>query len=413
MAEFIENPEVCLSLDGQNWFVELKGVQFPIEGVTYAFYLLRNGVRVAHRWYERSLTAQFENDGVAGRYQARVFIKKTAVESTDSLTRTLDSERVLQNGAPYDLRRWTQRTVFECDLNSPWVEGELVDGLYHFTEGENHVDFLLSGMETLPSSRAVLVCCSGALTSREGTSAPFFSGVEIAKKLGVPVISVSDPTLARSHRLFLGWYAGHDGCVDLPNYIASLLDSFVERTGASLILMGGSGGGFASLLLLSLLNTSQASAFVWNPQTSLSRYLPKPIKRYLEVAFPSLAVSSDIQDTLELSGILYNLDSRASSLIAQTRAILYLQNKSDWHVESHAKPFLEKFGNSERFSEGVFSFNKNVAYWEGDWGEGHTPPSKDMIASGLALLLAGQRPLDVALELERNHLLNGGRFDRA
>ncbi|QFY79339.1 hypothetical protein DUD43_17370 [Alcaligenes faecalis] len=408
MVEFVETPEVCLTLDGQNWVAQFKVPAGSSEGVTYAFYLLRNGVRVAHRWYEKSLTAKFANDGVAGRYQARVFIKKAATESAGPSTRTLDSERVVQNGPPYDLRRWSQRPLFERDLGAPWVEEEFVDGLYHFTAGELHADLLLSGMDKLASSPAVLVCFSGALTSREGTSAPFFSGVEIAKKLGAPVISVADPSLTRSHRLFLGWYAGHEGFVDLPKRIAGLLDAFVEQTGAHLILMGGSGGGFASLLTLSLIQTPRASAFVWNPQTSLSRYTPKSVQRYLDVAFPSLSGSADIQSTLDTSGVIYSLDSRASVMVGQ-RSILYLQNKSDWHVESHAKPFLEKFGVGEKASEDVLSFNQKVAYWEGDWGDGHVPPSKDMIAAGLTLLLVGKGPLDVALELERNHLATKDR----
>ncbi|PWE13975.1 hypothetical protein [Alcaligenes faecalis] len=408
MVEFVETPEVCLTLDGQNWVAQFKGSIGSTEGVTYAFYLLRNGVRVAHRWYEKGLTAKFVNDGVAGRYQARVFIKRAATESADTSTKTLDSERVVQNGLPYDLRRWGQRPLFERDLGASWGEEAFVDGLYHFTEGESHIDLLLSGMDKLLTSPAVLVCCSGALTSREGTSAPFFSGVEIAKKLGAPVISVSDPTLSRSHRLFLGWYAGHEGLVNLPSRIANLLDAFVERTGAHLILMGGSGGGFASLLLLSLIRTTKVSAFVWNPQTSLARYLPKPVRRYLDVAFPSIADSDDIQSALDSAGIIYNLDSRAS-VMADKHSILYLQNKSDWHVESHAKPFLEKFGVGEKASEDVLSFNQKVAYWEGDWGDGHVPPSKDMIAAGLTLLLAGKGPLDVALELERNHLATKDR----
>lgn len=161
MVEFVETPEVCLTLDGQNWVAQFKGSIGSTEGVTYAFYLLRNGVRVAHRWYEKGLTAKFVNDGVAGRYQARVFIKRAATESADASTKTLDSERVVQNGLPYDLRRWGQRPLFERDLGASWGEEAFVDGLYHFTEGESHIDLLLSGMDKLLTSPAVLVCCSG------------------------------------------------------------------------------------------------------------------------------------------------------------------------------------------------------------------------------------------------------------
>lgn len=408
MVGIVVAPEVTLTLEGQSWVAKLKAPVGPPEVITYAFYLLRNRTRVAHRWYEKGLEARFPNDGVAGHYQAKVFVKKAATDSIPSSTETYDSERVVQNGAPYDLRCWVNQTVFERSFECPWVDQDIANGLYHFIGEGGYLDFLLGGMEKIGTSSAALVCFSGALSSREGTSAPFFSGLEMAKRLDIPVISVSDPTLGRSHELSLGWYAGHDSFIDLPNRIASLLDSFVERTGVRLILMGGSGGGFASLLVLSLLQTSHASAFVWNPQTSLARYAIRPVKRFLDVAFPALADSSDVKKALDISGVLYNLDSCVPAMTGK-RHILYLQNKSDWHTKAHALPFLKQFGAGVKVSEEVFSFNTHLAYWEGDWGDGHVAPSKDIIAAGLAALLSGGKPLDVALELRKNHLLSSSQ----
>lgn len=94
--------EVNLTLQDGNWVVHLTDFSTS-KSFTYAFYLLRNGRRVASRWYEDSPTTQFQNDGVAGRYQARVFIKQVVGEDTDDI-KIFDSAVVVQDGPPYDLR---------------------------------------------------------------------------------------------------------------------------------------------------------------------------------------------------------------------------------------------------------------------------------------------------------------------
>lgn len=234
-----------------------------------------------------------------------------------------------------------------------------------------------------------------------GNVSPLFSGVGIAKKLDVPVISVSDPTLGFSHQLTLGWYVGHLGFQDLPIHIAELLDAFAESTGARLILFGGSGGGFASLLILSLLKTSNASAFVWNPQTSISKYSPPAVNNFLETAFPNTSSPGDLRDRLDSTGVLHDLTSH-DSLLTSTRNILYLQNKSDWHTKSHAAPFLAKFESREKRSAEVV-VSENLAYWEGNWGDGHASPPEHVIQLALEQLLSGRSVSDVALALEKDH----------
>lgn len=398
MVSFIEPVEVSLVLEGSDWVASLEGVK-DLNAI-YAFYLLRDGVRVGQRWYENNLVAKFSNDGVSGHYQARVFVKKNNIAESGDVIARFNSKPVFQNNTPYNLKRWERFPFFVHEFSSPWMEEKLTDGVYHFTEDGRYVDMLLSGMEKMEESNTVFVCFGGAVTSRTGTSAPFFSGVSIAKKLNAPMISVSDPTLSLSHQLGLGWYVGHEGFIDLPSYIARLLDSFVERTGARLIIFGGSGGGFASLLILSLLQTNNVSAFVWNPQTSIARYSLPSVRRFLEVAFPTNLSSSNIDKDLGATGVIFDLSS-CVPLLSREKQIVYLQNSSDWHAQMHAEPFLSKFGASEKASKEVFLFNNYLAYWEGNWGEGHIPPSQEIIISGLGLLLSGKSPLDTVLELEK------------
>lgn len=398
-SKTLATPEVCLTIQDENWIIDLKG-ELPL-GSTYAFYLLRNGIRVAQRWYDASQSTQFPVDGIAGRYQARVFIKQPSSEDETDAPQAFVSAVVIQNGLPYDLRCWKHVPLFERNIAEPWIENPS-DGLYHFTEKTLQVDLLLTGMEKLQKSPVVLVCFSGAISSRIGKSAPFFSGTGIAKRLDVPIISVADPTLSLSHELSLSWYLGNHEVHELPSRISKLLDVFAEVTGARLILFGGSGGGFASLLILSLLKSANASAFVCNPQITISNYPAPLVKRFLTIAFPCVPTSEDLRNWLDTTGVPHDLNYH-DLLLTTKKSILYIQNKSDSHTESHARPFLENFKLRKKISAEVVKCSKNIAYWEGSWGVGHVVPPLHVIESALKQLLFTNDVSSVALALENEH----------
>ncbi|WP_444886875.1 hypothetical protein [Microbulbifer sp. JMSA008] len=398
--EASRKPELHLAIDGQNWTVHLTKMPFFKSDTKYAFYLLKNGVRVAHCRYGRQLTAKFENDGAAGHYHARAFIKSVSEGDVSPTINIVDSPRVSQIGSPYDLKKWNFLPITELNFNCGWGFSAIKDGIYHFIEGGRTLDVQIFGMENALSKKEILVCFRGAISKREYRSAPFFPGIGIAKQLGVPVVSISDPSLARSHSLTLGWYAGHEGFTDVPFRIANLLDSLVLQLNCRLVVFGGSGGGFASLLVLSLLKTDKVSAFVWNPQTSISRYTLYLVECYLDISFPSISSKLNIRERLDLSGVVHDVLHCAESLMSQ-RSILYVQNKTDWHVESHAKPFIEKAAFMKKASEEVFSCQANFSYFLGGWGKGHVAPPREIILSALKGLLSGDSPLVVALRIEQ------------
>lgn len=202
--EIFEQVEVHLIMDNQRWVVQLTKIPYAKSGIEYAFYLLRDGIRVAHCWYGKQLTVQFENDGVAGHYQARAFIRKIPINGNgnSSIIKTVDSPQVSQEGKPYDLRKWNYLPITELDFTNGWEErSDLKDGVYHFIDGDKTLDIRIFGTENAPTQKEVLVCFNGAITNRKCTSGPFFSGAGIAKQLGVPIISISDPSLNRSHSL--------------------------------------------------------------------------------------------------------------------------------------------------------------------------------------------------------------------
>lgn len=391
--------KVVLRPCGDEWLAELS-LDGDFFGLEFAFYLVRNGVRVSSNWYSQDRISKFENSGVAGFYQARAFVRAVG-GSSESVT-IIDSDVFVQEGPPYDLRCWNGTPVFECDASVDGAGLSLKDGIHRFRLDNGYLDFLISGSDALAvSGEAVLVCFSGAISSRSGASAPFFSGAKLANSLGVPIISVADPALGRSSLLKLGWYAGYDGFVSVPSVIAGILDRFFKEYSLPLVFFGGSGGGFASIAVMLKMMSSRVSAFVWNPQTSISKYESSAVDQFVKLCFPDLDRSKGVGAGLAKLGVLHDLSEH---FVGETRPLLYIQSQSDWHLHDHALPFLEKVGEERIVSERVRMYGRNLAFWVGDWGVGHAVPNAELIELALRGLLEGREVVDIALQLDK---LNG------
>lgn len=129
------------------------------------------------------------------------------------------------------------------------------DGIHRVFQDGSSLDFLLKGVDRFSDEgeRQVLVCFGGAVTDRENKAGPFFSGLQLAEELGLPLLSVDDPSLGLSRGLSLGWYAGCEGMPNLVSLIAQCLDCFADLHRCRLICVGWSGGGFAVASVLARL----------------------------------------------------------------------------------------------------------------------------------------------------------------
>ncbi|WP_152969939.1 DUF6270 domain-containing protein [Arthrobacter sp. Edens01] len=230
---------------------------------------------------------------------------------------------------------------------------------------------------------------SGALTHREGTFPPYFSGANLGSQLGVPYMAVSDPTLNLSDELGLAWYAGYEGG-DVQDSIYQLLSTFTRNVGTHLLLAGGSGGGFAAMYYGDRLGKA-ASTFVWNPQTSISHYAPESVRSYFAVAVPGFEFDSDaFVNEAKLTEI--GISSKNDRF--RGHRLLYLQNYNDWHVRSHLGPFLENSGLIYR-GNGLYSNAQNQAVVVSAFGEGHAVPNKEIILTVLKEMLNPHRSVRV------------------
>ncbi len=314
-----------------------------------------------------------------------------------------------------DYTRWNRQVYKLKSISDFFLIDNFDDGIYSFGVPSCNLDILIKGIKKTPTQQRApcLVFFGGALTGRPiGVNPPFFSGIGIASSTSLPLISISDPTLSFSDSLLLSWYAGNDRERSLPIVLSAILDHISEKYYLKLILVGGSGGGFAALSQACLLRCT-ATVVVWNPQTDIAAYDQKAVIKYLSAAFQEsieenlidleeIQRRSAIKAALDSSGIFYSLINKS---IPIKMDILYLQNVHDWHVLSHAKPFLINRNNEwRRVGKSSFSNSKNIALHFGDWGPGHAGPPGELIGTILKKITAGDSSVDVATFLSTGPL---------
>lgn len=237
---------------------------------------------------------------------------------------------------------------------------------------------------------------SGAVGTREGSSPPYFSGMTFANTLKTPAILISDPTLNIGPDLILGWYTG---TAEQPARagIAAILDEISARAGRDLLLIGGSGGGFAALDLIRHLG-DKASAFVWNPQTDFLDYNQKFVAQHLRVALGPEFDDTDGPEVWKLEaaaqlrghGIEHRLDGSTAA------RVFYLQNDTDWHLDAHALPFAERNGYADR-GDGTHFNDAGHLIVVSNFGEGHAVPSQPLLHRALRLMFDAERSAESIL----------------
>lgn len=287
-------------------------------------------------------------------------------------------------------------------LNADSKIADIKDGIHQMPLGDGlMLDFLFQGFEKHFKEKVVLVCLSGAISNRDGKEAPFFSGINVSRELKLPLVSISDPSLALDSKLPIAWYAGNFIEKEIPSIVAAVLDKIASEFEAKLYLFGGSCGGYAALRLSHLL-ASKHAVFVWNPQTSISKYDIRFAKMYCKSAFPNdyeMAGSPDdeanVAEFLKKMGIT---DSLCDSPIGDHAEIFYIQNESDWHVDKHAMPYIKGLGLSQS-DNNFYTNGKNCFVMFGDWGVGHSQPKKDLIIDVLRRLIGNKDKALIARDI--------------
>jgi len=210
---------------------------------------------------------------------------------------------------------------------------------------------------------------------------------------------VSDPSLMLSDDLTVAWYTGSQN-FNLQQTLGNILKTFSNQFGKNrTILYGGSAGGFASIYYSTHIPNSYAVAA--NPQTNILKYYKRLVKKYFDICFPNYSqIGKELYDT-DVEYDVCDLFSRSES------NLIYLQNLDDtFHIENHLVPFLESQGHKyieqDKTTVNNLSDRLTVVYGKG-WGEGHSPPPKQLVFCLLNLLCKGLEPTSIEFKetLER------------
>lgn len=213
-------------------------------------------------------------------------------------------------------------------------------------------------------SDTTLVCFHGA--AENDVRLPWFLGKGVTADLPVNRIFISDPSLRKSRDFNLAWYAGSKEQPDLQETLADVIRRIVRDTwGYNVVFFGSSAGGYASLALSRFFPTSLALAV--NPQTSISRFYPGAVERYLAHAWD---MEGTDMSALPAS-VAHDLLPAYSAGFSHTVALI--QNAKDWfHIQNHQLPFVDEVGGSEN----LFML---MDRWGPDTGDGHIPPPKELL----------------------------------
>ena len=241
----------------------------------------------------------------------------------------------------------------------------LSSGLNSFEHGGLIYDFYYQN-----NNAEVTLFSFAASTKRKEKLLPIFTGASVFSDLPVNLVLVADPSLAMSEDLPLAWYASCLNGVRTQDVLREAILALIEMfDNHPTIMFGASGGGFAALYYAH--NVKNCLAIAINPQTDIKLYVDKYVRRYAKV-FLTAKDDSDVIRAL-------NEDIDASLIplyqAGYANSILYLQNKSDWHVEEHMKPFIE-------------ALQSHVPQIMGEWGNGHIAPPKDFLRSLTERLLS-------------------------
>lgn len=284
------------------------------------------------------------------------------------------------------------------DFKARW---SLLPGIHTiiFANQSLSIDVMVNEYVQLPTSGIVPVFFSGAISNRKSKTGPFFTGRSITGSDKLPLISIADPTLDVDPELEIAWYAGLPG-QHLTEAIAEILSAIHESTSKELLLVGGSGGGFAALQLGRILG-DKVSLLVWNAQTDIYEYSERFVKKYLRCSFgfahATLNSSTWKEYCAPRTSKHVDMHVLYDDTLTRPRRILYLQNETDWHREKHLIP-LWNLSSDVPIKSGVNSLDNDHQVLVHDLANGHEPPSPNLVKAILVQMLdPGSRIVDIVV----------------
>lgn len=206
-------------------------------------------------------------------------------------------------------------------------------------EGLNRVRWYVN----LKRSDTLRVVFTGYV-DRDRFSIPKFDRIRTSVASDDAFLAIGDPALEINDEIGLGWYVG-TASTAIDEHIVKVIERVARQVSArNILLIGGSGGGFAALRFGALIEG--ASVYVFSPQTTISRYHRRHVQLMLKTCYPGLG------DDPDRFADHYPLRDDAAALYEKTGAttpIYYFQNLNDpFHTENHLEPFRTRLAALEK-----------------------------------------------------------------
>ncbi|MGP9736136.1 alpha/beta hydrolase family protein [Brachybacterium sp. AOP42-C2-15] len=185
----------------------------------------------------------------------------------------------------------------------------------------------------------LIVVLHGAI-DREKYTPPRFEWLGTLAGRTEHVLYVADPTLSLASDLQIGWYVG-SGSEDVLDRVARLVARTRDAIGAKrVLLMGGSAGGYASLMVGARTPDSRVLAF--NPQVTIADYHARFARRLREVAF---ADHADLEVARRAHPRrLSVLDAYPSTSTMPHRALIVQNVADEFHRVNHLGKLAAQLG---------------------------------------------------------------------
>ncbi|MFJ2519790.1 alpha/beta fold hydrolase [Cellulosimicrobium cellulans] len=223
----------------------------------------------------------------------------------------------------------------------------------------------------LKPAKRLQIVLHGAVRAGKDTY-PRFDRISSTRGDDDALVSFADPTIGAYPKVLLGWYLGGHGWDPLETMVEVVRSAAAAVGAEDVILIGGSGGGFAAMQLA--LKLEGAMAFVFNPQTAVMRYNRAVVLNYFTHAHPGYTAEAIVSARPER----FDVGLAYAGAPVKPR-IFYAQSIGDSiHVVQHYIPFKRAL-NMRRVHGEADGVPVRFELYDG-MREGHGPPLVDEYA---------------------------------
>jgi hypothetical protein len=307
----------------------------------------------------------------------------------------------------FDFEKWggLQNTLNISEISPNSLE----NGLYEILIEGRSVYILISNIERVDDSEFLLFCLNAATSGRADKRPPFFSGEGLSKSLNQTLIAVSDDS-THFEGVDLGWYLGNEQCLEFSSLVADVIAALATLFSKEIVMFGGSGGGFASLMLSNLIPL-KSKVIAMNPQLDILKYFYA--KTYTALAFPNQTTNSIPFEENYANWIEFFKEQKIhpqfsfESLNSKCEYIVLQAWNDSHHLDVHIPLLFPSFGT---FSLADFNHSDaNLSLLIGPWGDGHSVVDRNHLELVLKGVLEGKSIDNVMERLKLEFQPNGSQ----